>query len=84
VERSRALQTTNWKPIVFLKNIIRMKRLAVLPRGFFSVMVTSLHDRKNLCQEFIASARTSEAALILSILCWSVRGSLEAYRLRCW
>src|SRR5882762_9475562 len=68
VERINArFQTTNWKPIVFLKKHHSHEEIARYYHAASFCMVTSLHDGMNLvAKEFIAARDDERGALILS------------------
>jgi trehalose 6-phosphate synthase len=68
VERINArFQTTNWKPIVFLKKHHSHEEIARYYHAASFCMVTSLHDGMNLvAKEFIAAREDERGALILS------------------
>jgi trehalose 6-phosphate synthase len=60
-------QTTNWRPIVFLKRQHSHKEITPYYRAADLCMVTSLHDGMNLvAKEYLAACREENGMLILS------------------
>ena len=64
---NRRFQTSDWKPIVFLKRHHSHSEIERYYRAAHFCMVTSLHDGMNLvAKEYVASRADEQGALILS------------------
>ena len=64
---NRRFQTTNWKPIIFLKRHYNHDEIQRYYRAADVCLVTSLHDGMNLvAKEFLAARHDEDGVLILS------------------
>jgi trehalose 6-phosphate synthase len=72
-------QTSNWKPIVFLKRHYSHEEIARYYRAADLCLVTSLHDGMNLvAKEFIAARQDEQGVLLLSRFTGAARELLDA------
>jgi alpha,alpha-trehalose-phosphate synthase [UDP-forming] len=64
---NRRFQTTNWKPIIFLKRQYSHDEIEHYYRAADLCLVTSLHDGMNLvAKEFLAARHDEDGVLVLS------------------
>lgn len=73
------LQTSHWKPIVFLDKHHSHQEIAPYYRGADLCLVTSLHDGMNLvAKEFVAARHDEQGVLILSLFTGASRELSDA------